>query len=264
MEQEVTQPVTPVKRIVDILVDENGNPKEGEVSKKTLTFESIDMPTYDEVVGKTLPDYDDFDVLRGQMGACDELAEFTKVFYYKVKVDPPVNGKDYRIEQLPKYPKFLALFEGKKTINEITLFDVNNKFNKEEFEEAIQEDEFKNNLAEAAVEIMKNMKKEQRFSFDAELKESDLVILKKWINDTDNFTTYRDLLSDSFCDMLPDFAELGKSCESPIDFNVGANVLFAPQVDEGEECACEEEETPTNDLGSFMPTAGGGWNVEEN
>lgn len=263
MEQEVTQPVTPVKRIVDILVDENGNPKEGEVSKKTLAFESIDMPTYDEVVGKTLPDYDDFEVLRGKMGACDELAEFTKVFYYKVKVDPPVNGKDYRIEQLPKYPKFLALFEGKKTINEITLFDVNNKFNKEAFEEAIQEDEFNNNLAEAAAEIMKNMKHEHRFSFDAELKESDRVILKKWIKDTDGFTTYRDLLSDSFRDMLPDFAKLGEACENPIDFNMNPNIFFAPQTDEGAEGEYEEDETPTNDLGGFMPTAGG-WSVEEN
>lgn len=263
MEQETTQPITPTKRIVEVLVDENGKPKEGEVTMKCLTFETLDMPTYDEVVSKTLPDYDDFDVLRGKMGACDELAEFTKVFYYKVKVDPPVNGKDYRIEQLPKYPKFLALFEGKKTINEITLFDVNNKFNKEQFDEALEEDNRRNALAEAAAEIMQNMKKENRFSFDAELKESDLAILKKWINDTEGFATYRDLLSDSFCAMLPDFAKLGEACENPIDFNMDPHAFFMPQSDEGEEGTYVDDETPTNDLGGFMPTAGG-WSVEEN
>ena len=36
MEQEVTQPVTPVKRIVDILVDENGNPKEPSLMKSPI------------------------------------------------------------------------------------------------------------------------------------------------------------------------------------------------------------------------------------
>ena len=153
MEMENNQPITPTKRVVEVLIDENGNPKEGEVVKKVLTFETLDLPTLDEVVGKTEPDYDDFEVLRGKMGACDELTEFTKVFYYKEKVDPPVNGKDYCIKQLPKYPKFLALFEGKETINDITLFDVNRMFNEEQFEEALEEDDRKNALADAAAEI---------------------------------------------------------------------------------------------------------------
>ena len=231
MAEENTQPVTPAKRVVEVLIDENGKPKEGEATMTCLTFDTLDMPTYDEVIKNTLPDYDDFDVLRGKMGACDELAEFTKVFYYKVKVDPPVNGKNYRIEQMPKYPKFLALFEGKKTINEITLFDVNNKFNKEQFDQALEEDEHKNNLAEAAVEIMANMKKENRFAFDAELKESDLTILKKWIKNTDGFTSYSDLLADSFREMLPDFAKLSEECENPIDFNP-SDVFFMPSAPE--------------------------------
>lgn len=262
MAEENTQPVTPTKRVVEVLIDENGKPKEGEVTMKCLTFDTLDMPTYDEVIKNTLPDYDDFDVLRGKMGACDELAEFTKVFYYKVKVDPPVNGKNYRIEQLPKYPKFLALFEGKKTINEITLFDVNNKFNKEQFDQALEEDEHKNNLAEAAAEIMAHMKKENRFSFDAELKESDLAILKKWIKNTDGFTSYSDLLADSFREMLPDFAKLGEECENPIDFNPSDVFFMQPAPEDGEEGAYEGEDEG-NDFGSFVPTAGG-WSVEEN
>lgn len=199
---ENSQPITPAKRVVEVLIDENDNPTEGEVVKKVLTFETLDLPTLDEVVGKTEPDYDDFEVLLGKMGACDELTEFTKVFYYKEKVDPPVNGKDYRIKQLPKYPKFLALFEGKETINDITLFDVNRMFNKEQFGEALEVDERKNALADAAAEIMDNMKKENRFSFDAELKESDLAILKKWIKNTDGFLSYDDLLADSFREIL--------------------------------------------------------------
>lgn len=253
---ENSQPITPTKRIVEVLIDENGNPKEGEVVT-VLTFETLDLPTLDEAVGKTEPDYDDFDVLRGKMGICDELTEFTKVLYYKEKVDPPVNGKDYRIKQLPKYPKFLALFEGKQTINDITIFDVNRMFNKEQFEEALEEDDRKNALAEAAAEIMKNMKKENRFSFDAELKESDLAILKKWIKDTDGFLSYRDLLSDSFREMLPDFAKLGEECENPIDFNP-EDIMFMPPMDQND---YGEDEGAVDDIGSFMPTPGG-WNVE--
>ncbi len=95
---ENKQPITPTKRVVEVLIDENGNPQEGEAVKKVLTFDTLDLPTLDEVVDKTEPDFDDFDVLRGKMCACDELTEFTKVFYYKEKVDPPVNGKDYRIK----------------------------------------------------------------------------------------------------------------------------------------------------------------------
>lgn len=255
MEMENSQPITPTKRVVEVLIDENGNPHEGEVTKKVLTFDTLDLPTLDEVVDKTEPDYDDFEVLRGKMGACDELTEFTRVFYYKEKVDPPVNGKDYRIKQLPKYPKFLALFEGKETINDITLFDVNRMFSKEQFEEALEEDERKNALAEAAAEIMQNMKKENRFSFDAELKESDMEILKKWIKDTDGFVTYSDLLADDFREMLPDFAKLGEECENPIDFN---DILSMPPMEQGDFGDGEETE---GDFGSFMPTPGG-WIVE--
>ena len=257
MELENNQPITPTKRVTEVLIDENDNPKEGEVGKRVLTFETLDLPTLDEVVGKTEPDFDDFEVLRGKMGACDELTEFTKVFYYKEKVDPPVNGKDYRIKQLPKYPKFLALFEGKETINDITLFDVNRMFNKEQFGEALEEDERKNALADAAAEIMDNMKKENRFSFDAELKESDLAILKKWIKNTDGFLSYGDLLADSFREMLPDFAKMGEECENPIDFNPNPeDIMFMPSMDQGD-YGDDDGEEAAGDIGSFMPTPGG-------
>lgn len=252
MELENNQPITPTKRVVEVLIDEDGNPKEGEAVKKGLTFETLDLPTLDEVVDKTEPDYDDFEVLRGKMGACDEFTEFTKVLYYKEKVDPPVNGKNYCIKQLPKYPKFLALFEGKKTINDITLFDVNRMFNKEQFEEALEDDGRKNAIAEAAAEIMQNMKKENRFSFDAELKESDLTILKKWIKNTDGFVSYGDLLADSFHEMLPDFAKLGEECENPIDFNP-EDIMFMPSMDQGDH---GDDEEAAGGIGSFMPTPG--------
>ena len=105
MEMENNQPITPTKRVVEVLIDEKGNPHEGEVVKNVLTFETLDLPTLDEVVGKTKPDFDDFDVLRGKMGACDELTEFTKVFYYKEKVDPPVKGLPHQaVAQVPQVP----------------------------------------------------------------------------------------------------------------------------------------------------------------
>jgi hypothetical protein len=245
----------PQKRIVEVLIDDNGNPGEGAPAVMKLTFDNIKFPTLEEVLDKTEPDFDDFDVLRGKMGACDELTEFTKVFYYKVKVDPPVNGKDYRIEELPKYPKFLALFEGKKSVSEITLFDVNRMFNKEQFDESLAEDERNNALSEAAAEIMENMKKENRFSFDAELKESDLEILRKHVKDADGVTVYSDLLADSFCEMLPDFAKMGEECDNPIDFNPDVN-MFVPPMGQGDH---DDGEEAAGDIGSFMPTPGG-WN----
>jgi hypothetical protein len=257
MEMENNQPITPTKRVVEVLIDEKGNPHEGEVVKNVLTFETLDLPTLDEVVDKTKPDFDDFDVLHGKMGVCDEFTEFTKVFYYKEKVNPPVNGKDYRIKQLPKYPKFLALFEGKETINDITLFDVNRMFNKEQFDECLKEDEHKNALTEAAAEIMQNMKKENRFSFDTELKESDIAILQKWIKNTDGFLYYGDLLADSFREMLPDFTKLGEECENPIDFNQ-EDIMFMPPMEQSD---YGDDEESAGDISSFMPTPGG-WNIE--
>ena len=243
---ENNQPVTMAKRVVEVLLDENGNPKEGEAVIKPLTFDTLEIPTYDEVIGKTESDFDDFEVLRGKMGASDELAEFTKVFYYKEKLEPPVNGKDYVIKQLPKYPKFLALFEGKTSINDITLFDVNRLFNKDEFEEALKEDEYGNAIADAAAEIMENMKKENRFSFDAELKESDLEILRKHVKDTDGFETYSDLLSESFTDMLPEFLKMSPDDENHVDLDF----VMDDQHDDD-----DEEE-------GFMPTQGG-WTESE-
>jgi hypothetical protein len=98
------------------------------------------------------------------------------------------------------------------------------------------------------------MKKENRFSFDAELKESDLAILKKWIKNTDGFLSYGDLLEDSFREMLPDFAKMGEECENPIDFNPDVN-MFVPPMDQGD----DDGEEAAGDIGSFMPTPGG-WN----
>jgi hypothetical protein len=243
---ENNQPVTMAKRVVEVLLDENGQPKEGEAIIKQLTFDTLELPTYDEVIGKAEADFDDFEVLRGKMGASDELAEFTKVFYYKEKLEPPVNGKDYVIKQLPKYPKFLALFEGKTSVNDITLFDVNRLFNKDEFEEALKEDEYGNAIADAAAEIMDNMKNENRFSFDAELKESDLEILRKHVKDTDGFETYSDLLSESFTDMLPEFLKMSPDDENHVDLDF---------VMDGQHDEDDEEE-------GFMPTQGG-WTESE-
>ena len=132
-------------------------------------------------------------------------------------------------------------------------------FNKEQFEEALEEDERKNALAQAAAEIMDNMKKENRFSFDAELKESDLAILKKWIKNTDGFLSYDDLLADSFREMLPDFTKMGEECENPIDFNPNPeDIMFMPPMDQGD---YGDDEEATGDIGSFMPTPVA-WNVE--
>ncbi len=187
-------------------------------AKPKLTYDTLDLPTYEEALEKTFPDYDDFECLRGKMGASGELIKFTKVIYYKVKLDPPENDRDYFIKELPVYPKFLELFEGKKSVSEITLFDVNRMFSKEKFEKALEEDERYNAIADAAAEIMQNMKKENRFAFNAELKESDIEILKKHIKDTDGFTNYGDLLTDSFREMLPDFDQFGESGVQ-LDFN---------------------------------------------
>jgi len=201
------------------------------------TYDTLDMPTYEEALEKTFPDYDDFDCLYGKMGASGELIKFTKVINYKVKLDPPEDGRDYRIKELPVYPKFLALFEGKKSASEITLFDVNRMFSKEKFEKALEEDERKNAIADAAAEIMDNMKKENRFAFDAELKESDIEILRKHIKDTEGFNNYGDLLSDSFRDMLPDFAKIGEETGIPVDFNPTADMFIMDDAtsDDGEE-----------------------------
>lgn len=228
-------------------------------AKPKLTYDTLDMPTYEEALEKTFPDYDDFDCLYGKMGASDELAQFTQVIYYKVKLDPPENGRDYRIKELPVYPKFLELFEDKKSINDITLFDVNSKFSKEQFEKALEEDERNNAIADAAAEIMDNMKKENRFAFDAELKESDIEILRKHIKDTEGFKNYGDLLSDSFRDMLPDFAKIGEETGIPVDFNPTADMFVmgdaTSDYDDGEE---QEPmftpfSLPENGNGMFMP-----------
>lgn len=240
------------------------------VKKEKLTYDTLDLPTYEEALEKTFPDYDDFECLRGKMGASGELIKFTKVIYYKVKLDPPENGRDYFIKELPVYPKFLELFEGKKSVSEITLFDVNRMFSKEKFEKALEEDERNNAIADAAAEIMENMKKENRFAFNAELKESDIEILKKHIKDTDGFTNYGDLLTDSFREMLPDFDQLGES-GVPLDFNAIPEMFFMGNAtDEGDE---GEEQEPMFDPfsqdngpeiggGRFMPTPEA-WNVEK-
>lgn len=239
-------------------------------AKPKLTYDTLDLPTYEEALEKTFPDYDDFECLRGKMGASGELIKFTKVIYYKVKLDPPENDRDYFIKELPVYPKFLELFEGKKSVSEITLFDVNRMFSKEKFEKALEEDERNNAIADAAAEIMENMKKENRFAFNAELKESDIEILKKHIKDTDGFTNYGDLLTDSFREMLPDFDQLGEA-GVPLDFNAIPEMFFMGNAtDEGDE---GEEQEPMFDPfsqdngpeiggGRFMPTPEA-WNVEK-
>ena len=244
------------------------------VEAPKLTYDTIQMPTYDEALEKTFPDYDNFDCLYGKMGASDELAKFTKTISYKVKLDPPENGRDYRIKQLPVYPKFLELFDGKESVGDITLFDVNMKFSKEQFQEALKEDEERNALADAAAEIMDNMKAENRFAFDAPLKDSDYTILKKHIKNTDRFKNYEDLLSDSFRDMLPDFAKMGEESGNPIDFNPDLSLfLQEPEYEDEGEAGDEETDfgpfTPDVDSasdGGFMPTMGvhkSEWNVEK-
>ena len=58
--------------------------------------------------------------------------------------------------------------------------------------------------------------------FDAELKESDLEILRKHVKDTDGFETYSDLLSESFTDMLPECLKMSPDDENhhSADFDV--------------------------------------------
>ena len=235
------------------------------VEAPKLTYDTIQMPTYEEALEKTFPDYDNFDCLYGKMGASDDLARFTKTISYKVKLDPPENGRDYRIKQMPVYPKFLELFEGKESVGDITLFDVNMKFSKEQFQEALKEDEERNALANASVEIMENMKAENRFAFDAPLKDSDYTILKKYIKDTDRFKNYSALLSDSFVEMLPDFAKMGEESGNPVDFNP-TFAMFMSEPEEGEEGDdFDTAEDDASDCG-FMPTSGAfesDWTVEK-
>ena len=240
--------------------------------KPKLTYDKLELPSYEDALKKTFPDLDDFDCLYGKMGASDELAQFTKVINYKVKLDPPENGRDYLIKQMPMYPKFLALFEGKKSVSEITLFDVNRMFSKVEFEKSLEEDERNNSIANASAEIMDNMKKENRFAFDVPLKDSDLEILRKHIKDTEGFKNYGDLLSDSFRDMLPDFAKIGEESGIPLDFNPTADMFFPDNAtaEEGDEDVEQEpifkpfsdDYSPEIGGGSFMPTPEA-WKVEE-
>jgi len=240
--------------------------------KPELTYDKLELPSYEEALEKTFPDFDDFDCLHGKMGASDELTQFTKVINYKVKLDPPENGRDYLIKQMPVYPKFLALFEGKKSVSEITLFDVNRIFSKEKFEKALEEDERNNAIANASAEIMDNMKKENRFAFDAPLKDSDLEILRKHIKDTEGFKNYGDLLSNSFRDMLPDFTKIGVESGIPLDFNPTSDMFFLNNTtaEKGDEDVEQEpifkpfsdNDSPEIGGGMFMPTPEA-WNVEE-
>ena len=170
---------------------------------RTVTYDTLDLPSYDEALKQTLPDFDDFSVLRGKLGISKEFSEFTTAIRYKVKVDPPINGRDYRVDDMPKYPKFLALFSEKTHVGEITLFEVNELFSKEKFTAALDEDRKNNALAEASAKIMNHMQEEERFSFAAPLTESDLAILKEYFPDTSPYTNFTDLLSKAFIDMLP-------------------------------------------------------------
>lgn len=169
----------------------------------SVTYDTLDLPSYDEALKQTLPDFDDFSTLRGKLGISKEFSEFTTAIRYKVKVDPLINGRDYRVDEMPKYPKFLALFSGKTRVGEITLFEVNELFSKEKFTAALDEDRKNNALAEASAKIMKHMQEEERFSFAAPLTESDLAILKEYFPDTSPYTNFTDLLSKAFIDMLP-------------------------------------------------------------
>ena len=119
-------------------------------------------------------------------------------------------------------------------------------FNKEQFDTALEEDEHRNKLSEAAGEIMQHMKDENRFSFDAPLVESDIEILKKYMDDVDGISAFDDLLNESFSEMLPDFMQMGAEA-AEIDFNPTAsmfNAIYGPVED-------------NEDNGGFIPTPGG-------
>ena len=157
-------------------------------------YENSKLPTYEEAVKLTFPDYDNFDDLKGVHGASGILAEYTKSITYKVKLDPPVDGRDIDFKTIPAYPKFVELF-GKTNPWEITVADVEKMFNKEWYDEKIAKEICSDKLQSAAIEIMNEMKAEGRFDFKAKLKDTDLDIIKKHCPDFDgNPETYADIL----------------------------------------------------------------------
>lgn len=153
-----------------------------DVQLSTSCYDTAPFPTFEEAIAQTKPDFDDFSSLKGQLGASDQLHEFTREITCKVKLNNVRNGKDYATMTIPVYPKFLALFN-KERACDITLFDVNQMFNKEQFEQEMADDNEACELQYAAVEIMGNMKEENRFDFNAELNQADLDVIKKYLPD---------------------------------------------------------------------------------
>ena len=132
------------------------------------TYDQSKLPTYEEAVKLTFPDYDNFDDLKGVHGASGILAEYTRSITYKVKVDPPVDDCDVEFKTIPAYPKFVELF-GKQNPWEITIADVEQMFNKDWYDEKIAKEICSEKMQDAAIKIMEKMQVEGRFDFKAKL-----------------------------------------------------------------------------------------------
>ena len=184
------------------------------------TYDQSKLPTYEEAVKLTFPDYDNFDDLKGVHGASGILAEYTRSITYKVKVDPPVDDCDVEFKTIPAYPKFVELF-GKQNPWEITIADVEQMFNKDWYDEKIAKEICSEKMQDAAIKIMEKMQVEGRFDFKAKLTDKDLAIIKELCPDCEETPeTYADIL------------------QSPLDI---CEDDFEADIDEDEIVLSEEE-----------------------
>ena len=148
------------------------------------TYDTLNLPTFEEAKALTKPDVDDFSSLSGKTHCkTDALHEFTSTIRYKVKVMPPDprTGKDYKILKMPKYPQFLKRF-GVDSISEISLMDVNAQFSPKTLSSILEESESDRRIIKAAYYIGCRMRRQNRL-ISGKMNDGDIKVIKTLIPD---------------------------------------------------------------------------------